>query len=161
MEGGGQWFVVQAFISEDAFTTLSCLVFLPIFGLFVSIGRLLRLLSLPLLSLVNKFTLVVDFRPLRLSVWHIHHPARIEHVARRIEVLPIRLVLPINERREKQDHVSTLVHDWGPAVGAADFAGKLVNAGLFGRLVPAEVVVAVGEVDVFLVEDGAPLEGGA
>ena len=30
--------------------------------------------------------------------------------------------------------------------------------GLFGWVVPFEVVVAVGEVDVFLVEDGGPLE---
>jgi hypothetical protein len=30
---------------------------------------------------------------------------------------------------------------------------------LLGRVVPLQVVVAVGEVDVFLVEDGSPLEG--
>ena len=44
------------------------------------------------------------------------------------------------------------------AEGAAHFAGKLVLDGLFGWVVPFEVVVAVGEVDVFLVEDGGPLE---
>jgi hypothetical protein len=42
---------------------------------------------------------------------------------------------------------------------AADFARKLVLDGLLGWVVPLEVVVAVGEVDVFLVEDGCPLEG--
>lgn len=33
--------------------------------------------------------------------------------------------------------------------------------GAFGGVVPREVVVAVGEVDVGFVEDGGPLEGGA
>jgi hypothetical protein len=43
--------------------------------------------------------------------------------------------------------------------GAADFAGKLVLDGLVGGIVPLEVVVAVGEVDVLLVKDSGPLEG--
>ena len=34
-----------------------------------------------------------------------------------------------------------------------------MRGGLFGAVIPAEVVVAVGEVDVVLVEDGGPLEG--
>lgn len=33
-----------------------------------------------------------------------------------------------------------------------------MDTGLLGALVPAEIVVAVGEVDVVLVEDGGPLE---
>lgn len=36
-----------------------------------------------------------------------------------------------------------------------------MDAGFFRAFVPAEVVVAVGEVYVFFVEDGGPLEGGA
>ena len=34
-----------------------------------------------------------------------------------------------------------------------------MHACFLGRLVPAEVVVAVGEVDVVFVEDGGPLKG--
>ena len=34
-----------------------------------------------------------------------------------------------------------------------------MHACFLGRLVPAEIVVAVGEVDVVFVEDGGPLEG--
>jgi hypothetical protein len=45
------------------------------------------------------------------------------------------------------------------AKGAADLARKLVLDGLLGRVVPLEVMVAVGEVDVILVEDSGPLEG--
>ena len=45
------------------------------------------------------------------------------------------------------------------AVGATNFAGELVLDGLVGWVVPFEVVVAIGEVDVFFVEDGGPLEG--
>jgi hypothetical protein len=38
-------------------------------------------------------------------------------------------------------------------------ARKVVCRRLGGRVVPAQVVNAVGEVDVFLVEDGSPLKG--
>ena len=34
-----------------------------------------------------------------------------------------------------------------------------MSGGFVGRIVPAQVVVAVGEIDVFLVEDCGPLEG--
>lgn len=43
--------------------------------------------------------------------------------------------------------------------GATHFAGKLVLGRLGCGIVPLEVVVAVREVDVGLVEDGGPLEG--
>jgi hypothetical protein len=42
---------------------------------------------------------------------------------------------------------------------ASHFAGKLVLDRLLRRVVPLEVVVAVGEIDVLLMEDGCPLEG--
>lgn len=45
------------------------------------------------------------------------------------------------------------------AVAAAHFAGQFVRDGFIGGVVPFEVVVAVGEVDVGFVEDGGPLEG--
>ena len=44
------------------------------------------------------------------------------------------------------------------AVGAADLAWQLVLDRLIGRVVPLQIVVAVEEVDVVLVEDGGPLE---
>ena len=44
------------------------------------------------------------------------------------------------------------------AVRAADFAWELVLDGLLSGVVPFEVVVAVGEVDVCLMEDSGPLE---
>ena len=78
-----------------------------------------------------------------------------------LKVLPFARVLEIDQGGEEEDHVATFVHDGRAAVGAGDFAGELVHAGFFGGLVPAEVVVAVGEVNVFFVEDGGPLERGA
>ena len=76
-----------------------------------------------------------------------------------IEILPVLGRFPIDQGWEKQDHVAAFVHDWGTTVGAADFAGEFVDACFLRRLVPAEIVVAVGEVDVVFVEDGGPLEG--
>jgi hypothetical protein len=69
------------------------------------------------------------------------------------------LALELNERREKQDHVAALIHDGAVAERAADLARQLVLGGFRGWVVPLEVMVAVLEVDVFLVEDGGPLEG--
>ena len=43
-------------------------------------------------------------------------------------------------------------------MGAADFAWEFVSGRLLPTVVPAEIVVTVGEVNVFLVEDGGPLE---
>jgi hypothetical protein len=39
-----------------------------------------------------------------------------------------------------------------------NLAGEVVLRRLVRRVVPAEIVVATDEVDVFLVEDGSPLE---
>jgi len=67
--------------------------------------------------------------------------------------------LEMDQTREQQNHVAALVHDGAVAEGAAHLAGQLVLDALVGRVVPLEAVVAVGEVDVLLVEDGGPLEG--
>lgn len=80
-------------------------------------------------------------------------------MARRLEVL-LSLVPQLDQTREQQDHVPSLVHDGRMAVIAADFAGEAVLGGFRAGVVPFEVVVAIGEVDVFFVEDGGPLEGG-
>lgn len=64
----------------------------------------------------------------------------------------------MDQAGEQQNHVAALIHDRAVAVAAADLAGKLVLDALVGRVVPLEVVVAVGKVDILLVEDGCPLE---
>lgn len=76
-----------------------------------------------------------------------------------IKILPVLGRFPIDQGWEQQDHVPALVHDRCTTVGAADFAGKFVHACFIGGLIPAEVMVAAGEVDVVFVEDGGPLEG--
>lgn len=63
-----------------------------------------------------------------------------------------------DECGEKEDHISTFVHDGRSAVSAADFAGKVVGNVFVRGIVPAEIVMAVGEVDVRFVEDTRPLE---
>ena len=68
------------------------------------------------------------------------------------------LALELDERREEQDHVATLVHDGAVAERAADLARQLVFGRFGGRIIPLEVVVTVFEADVFFVEDGGPLE---
>lgn len=67
--------------------------------------------------------------------------------------------LEVDQRREEQDHISALVHDRRATIGAANFARELVLGGLLGAVIPAQFMVAVGEVDIFLVEDGGPLKG--
>lgn len=76
-----------------------------------------------------------------------------------LEVGSVFIGLEVDQAREEQDHVATLVHDRRVAVRAADFAGNFVLDAFVGRVVPFQVVMAVGEVDVFLVKDGCPLEG--
>ena len=130
--------------------------------------------------LSNQLDRLVDARPLRFTIGYIKHAPWVEHVtatmiqlalkscrqshrlgdAPDFKILPILIILPINERREQQDHVPPLIHDRRAAVRAADFARQLVLARLLGAFVPAQVVVPVREVDVFFVEDGAPLERG-
>ena len=77
------------------------------------------------------------------------------------KVLFILIVLEVDQGREEEDHIAPFIHDRRAAVRAADFAGKLVDTRLLGGLVPAQVVVPVGEIYVRFVEDGTPLEGGA
>lgn len=69
-----------------------------------------------------------------------------------------RLVWEFNQRREEKNHVATLIHDRCVAEGAADFAGKLVCNRFGGRVIPFEMVVAFGEVDVGFVENRGPLK---
>ena len=72
---------------------------------------------------------------------------------------PILIGLEMNEGGKKEDHVASLIHDGTVAVGAPDFAGELVFSGLGCWIVPLEVMVAVGKIDVIFMEDGCPLKG--
>ena len=66
----------------------------------------------------------------------------------------------LDEGGEEEDHVAAFVHDGGAAVGAGDLAGEVVRDVFVRWVIPAEIVVAMGEVDVVLLEDACPLEGG-
>jgi hypothetical protein len=76
-----------------------------------------------------------------------------------LEVVLILLCLEVHQAGEEKNHIASLIHDRTVAVRAADFAWELVLDALVGWVVPLEIVMAVGEVDVLLVEDGCPLEG--
>ena len=77
---------------------------------------------------------------------------------RDVEILTLFWTLEVDQGWKQQDHVPPLIHDRCATVGTADFAGELVHGGLVRALVPAQVVMAVGEVDVVFVKDGCPLE---
>ena len=141
---------------------LTFLLLLPPLPLSVHLFPLpLQLPHRLLRTILTQLTLIINARPLGLPIGNIHHPPRIEHVTARREILLIGVRLEMYERGEEQDHVAALVHDGRAAVGAGHFAGEFVHAGFFAGLVPAEVVVPVGEVYVGFVEYGGPLEGGA
>ena len=81
-------------------------------------------------------------------------------MTRRSEGLaPLLRIDALDERWKQQYHIAPLIHDGRAAVRTAHFAGEVVADVFVGRVVPAEVVVAVGEVDVGFVEDGGVLEG--
>jgi len=80
-------------------------------------------------------------------------------VASWLELVQIILALELDKGREQQDHVTTLIHDRRVAERAANLARKLMLDRLLRWVVPFEIVVAVCEVDVRLLEDGSPLEG--
>ena len=44
------------------------------------------------------------------------------------------------------------------AGGTPNLAGQLVDVGLLAAVIPDQIIVAMGEVDILLVEDGGPLE---
>ena len=125
-------------------------------------------LSLPLVLLdelwwtvFNEITVTVDSSPLWKSVRNVHDSLVVEHVASVtisrwnndtlnccscspwLEVCLVLVGLQVNQAREEQDHVPSLVHDRTVAVVAANFARKLVLDRLVGRVVPLEVVVTV------------------
>lgn len=111
--------------------------------------------------IIQHVTLLVHAFPLSCAVCHeIHYPLIIEHVAGRGEGFstPFRVDV-LYQRGEEENHVATFVHDRRAAVRAADFAGKVVRYVFVCWVVPAQVMMPVGEVYVGFVEDGCPLEG--
>ena len=127
-------------------------------------------------AVLDEVAAIVETGPLGETVGDVHDTLAVEHVASaeefsmiirdtglrdcipRLEVGLVLVVLKVNQAGEEQDHVSTLVHDGTVAVGAANLAGKLMLNRLGAGVVPLEIMVSVREVDVFLVEDGSPLE---
>ena len=65
----------------------------------------------------------------------------------------------LDQGREEEDHVAAFVHDGGAAVGTGDLAGEVVGDVFVRRVIPPEIVVAMREVYVVLLEDACPLEG--
>ena len=59
---------------------------------------------------------------------------------------------------EEQYHVPALIHDWAMAEAAPHFAWQLVLVALGRWVIPLQIMVSVGEIDVVLLEDGSPLE---
>jgi hypothetical protein len=126
----------------------------------------LHLLLHAVVILLDDLTLIADFItrkvqpcPLIQSIFDIAHPLWVEHMAGRSERLAaFGSIYALDKGREEEDHVTALVHDGGAAEGAGDFAGQLVLDALLGRLIPAKVMNAIGEVNVRFVEDGCPLK---
>lgn len=130
-------------------------------------------------AVLDQITVVVDTTPLWLSIRDVKYASRVKHVAAGegsvmtidwgaggsteflpdFKVLSILGSLEVDQGREQQDHVSSFVHDGSSAVGTADLARQLVNTSFLRTLIPAQIVMAVCEVDVVFVEDGCPLEG--
>ena len=155
-------------------------ILLLLFLLLLILTLSLELIDGILGTVGDEIATVVEAGPFGLSIVDVEDTSGIEHVAAetplagditwcryiilfipRVEVFPILRVLEVDQGGEEQDHIPPFVHDGRSAVGAADFAGKLVDAGLFGAFVPAEIMVAVGKIDVVFVEDCCPLKRGA
>jgi len=128
----------------------------------------------------DEIALLVQARPFGQTIRNVHNALAVEHVASvkhnvseafdntrspcssdspRLEVSLILICLQVDQAREQQDHVPALIHNRAVAVRAADLARQLVLDALVRRVIPLEIVVAVEEVDVVLVEDGGPLKG--
>ena len=110
--------------------------------------------------IIQGVTLIVQSLPLHHAVvLEINYPLWIEHVACRLECITcLGLHYTFDERGEQEDHVAAFVHDRSSTEGAGDFARKVVRDVFGGGVVPAKVMMAVGEIDVRFVEDGGPLE---
>jgi hypothetical protein len=120
------------------------------------------LLCLPQ-ALIHLLGALVQLSPLDLAILDIYHASSVEHVAARVKLLTVLLALlaigPLDQCGVHQNHIPSLVHEWGAAVCARNLAGQLVPGRLATRIVPDEVMVTMSEVQIRLVENGSPLEG--
>jgi len=105
-----------------------CLFVLAFVELLLSLGLTLSLVLANKLwrAVLNELTLVVEACPLGETVRDVHNTLTVEHVASRLEVGLVLIVLEVDQAGEEQDHVSALVHDGTVAEGAANLARKLV-----------------------------------
>jgi len=79
-------------------------------------------------------------------------------MASRREILLLLLVLELNQRGKEQDHIASFIHDRRATIVAFYFAWELMGGTFGAAVVPAEIVVAFGEIDVAFLEDSSPLE---
>lgn len=119
----------------------------------------LRLLLYLIPIFVHHLAVLLHAAPFRLAIPDINDALGVEHVTLRLEGFPsLWRVDALDQRREQQDHVPPFIHDRRSTECALDLAGQMVRLGLLRGIVPAEVVVSVGEADVALMEDGCPLK---
>lgn len=88
-----------------------------------------------------------------------HAPAAYDSLG--VKKLLVLGALKPDDTREHKRHVPALVHDGRVAVRAAHLGRQLVAHALAGRVVEGEIRGPILKENVFLVEDGGPLEGRA
>jgi len=139
--------------------TLALLFNLPLLMLAI-------LLTLPLIllhqlgrTILDQLARLVQSCPLRQAIGNVHDTLTVEHVAPRLKIELRLIVWEVNQAREQQDHILSLIHDRAMTERASHFARQLVLNALVCWIVPFKIMMSLLEVDVFLVENGCPLEG--
>ena len=133
-------------------------------------------LSLPDLLGHFLFLIIVESFKFRLTIVDINHSLRVEHMTaelvskgnnsgidaeRYIRWRPLitsLLRFEIDQCWEEKYHPSTFIHDGSFAMSTAYLARKLVSCRLLCRIVPDQIMMTVGEIDIFFVKDSSPLE---
>ena len=133
---------------------------LPLLIIHIPFLHLFIVLDQNILIIVNQITIVVNSLPLDNTITlELCNPLRVEHVAGGLERCAAFLRVDfLDERWEEEDHVAAFVHNRGATEPAGDFARKVVSGVFVRRVIPAQVVDALSEVDIGLVEDRCPLE---
>jgi len=104
---------------------------------------------------------VVQALPLDCAICdEVYHSLIVEHVTSCCKSFSTFVAADtFDESREEKDHVAPFIHDGCAAIGTRDLAGEVMRDIFVGWIIPTEIVVAMCEVDVRLLEDGCPLEG--
>lgn len=139
---------------------LSQIHMLPLLLIHLLVLHALLKLDQNILVIIDHIALIVQPFPLDDPVTaKLRYSLGVEHVAGRFECFSAFLGVDVLDQRwEKENHVPAFVHDRRAAVGTRHLAWEMVRCVFVGGIIPAEVVVSIGEVDVALVEDGCPLE---